>query len=223
MASTSLGAIIKRIRRERNWKLADMSAACGIPLSTLSKIENDKLSLTYDKLQAFARALDIPLADLFADAELPGAEPARVTARRSIATLATAVKVDTPNYEYSYFCTDLRHRLMIPIHTRITAKSLEDFGPLLRHGGEEFVYVVDGAVTVHTEFYAPTLLARGEGIYIDSSMGHAFVVADGFDEAAILVITASPDAELARQLIAEAEGRNALPAPATRDGEFPPI
>ncbi len=59
--------IVKRLRQERGWKLSDMSAAVGIPLSTLSKIENDKLTLSYDKLWQFARSLNIPLTDLFAE------------------------------------------------------------------------------------------------------------------------------------------------------------
>lgn len=211
---TSLGTIIKRIRKERGWKLADMNAACGIPLSTLSKIENGKLSLTYDKLQQFARALDIPLADLFAESEEGGEPATAITARRSLATLETAVQVDTPNYEYNYFCTDLRRRLMIPMLARITATSLADFGELLRHGGEEFAYVVDGAVELHTEFYAPTRLVAGEGVYFDASMGHAYVVAEGHDHAVILCVTASSDAELAGQLMAEAESRNEEPVAA---------
>ena len=93
-ANMSLGAIVKRIRRDRQWTLAEMSDVCGIPLSTLSKIENDKLTLTYDRLQQLSRSLGIGLAELFSEGEQ---NDAVVTARRSIARLDEAVRVETRN------------------------------------------------------------------------------------------------------------------------------
>jgi transcriptional regulator with XRE-family HTH domain len=203
-ANMNLGTIVKRIRQTRRWTLADMSEACGIPLSTLSKIENNKLTLTYDRLQQLSRSLGIGLAELFSEGE---PSDVVVTGRRSIAKLDAAVKIETPNYVYNYLCSDLRKRLMIPIHVKINTKSLAEFGDLVRHGGEEFAYVLEGAVTFHSEFYAPVMLRTGEGIYIDSNMGHGYIVADGFDEATILSICASADENLQEHLMAEAEGR----------------
>jgi transcriptional regulator with XRE-family HTH domain len=202
--NTSLGTIVKRIRKERQWTLAEMSEACGIPLSTLSKIENDKLTLTYDRLQQLSRSLGIALAELFSEGET---SETVFTARRSIATLDAAVRVETPNYVYNYLCSDLRKRRMIPIHVQITAKSLGEFGDLVRHAGEEFAFVLEGAVVLHTEFYAPVTLNKGEGVYIDSNMGHGYLVGEGFEQATILSVCASADENLQQHLIAEAEGR----------------
>jgi len=42
--------------------------------------------------------------------------------------------------------------------------------PLSQHRGEEFVYVLSGAIEVHTEHYAPFRLEQGESAYFDSSM-----------------------------------------------------
>ncbi len=197
---------MKRLRQERGWKLSDMSGAVGIPLSTLSKIENDKLTLSYDKLQQLAKSLNIPLTALFAEPQPKGSAPI-VTGRRSIATLDRAITVSTQNYEYNYFCGELRHRRMIPIHTRVTARTLAEFGDLVRHSGEEFVYVIEGAVQLHSEFYEPVLLQKGEGVYIDSTMGHAYLVPPGYDEAVMLVVCASGDDHLQDELIAEASAR----------------
>lgn len=202
----SLGTIVKRLRQERGWKLSDMSNAVGIPLSTLSKIENDKLTLSYDKLQQFARSLNIPLTALFAEPAPTKGAPV-VTGRRSLATLDRAIRVSTENYEYNYFCGELRHRRMIPIHTRVTAKTLEEFGDLVRHSGEEFAYVIEGATVLHTEFYEPVTLHEGQGVYIDSTMGHAYLVPPGYDEAIMLVVCASGDEHLQDELIAEAAAR----------------
>lgn len=219
--ATTLGSIVHRLRMERSWTLADMSAAVGIPVSTLSKIENDKLTLSYDKLQQLSRSLAIPMAALFADSAAGDhTNDERVTARRSIASLDRALKIETNNYDYFYFCTELRHRRMIPVLTQVTARSLTEFGELVRHSGEEFVYVLDGAVDLHTEFYAPARLGRGEGVYIDSNMGHAYVLAEGCAAASMLVVCAAGSSEdLARQLIEEAQSR---PRPtAVRDKAVP--
>lgn len=42
-------------------------------------------------------------------------------------------------------------------------------------------------------FYDPVALCKGQGIYLDSSMGHAYVVADGCEEALVLGVCSSPD------------------------------
>jgi len=44
------GAALKALRRQHGWTLAEVSQRTGLPTSTLSKIENDKVSLSFDKL-----------------------------------------------------------------------------------------------------------------------------------------------------------------------------
>jgi hypothetical protein len=90
---------------------------------------------------------------------------------------------------------------MIPVLTRIRAKSLNEFGDLVRHSGEEYVHVLDGSIIVHTEFYDPVTLAVGEGIYIDSNMGHAYVAAEGCEEALVLGVCSSSDESLMDSLM----------------------
>ena len=190
-APPTLGTVMKSIRSRNGWTLKEMSAKSGIPVSTLSKVEHDRLTLSYDKLQQLSQRLSIRMSDLFAEDD--GDSAPRVTGRRSVGTIDQAVRVTTDNYDYHYLCTDLRQKRMIPIITRIRAHSAREFGELVRHQGEEFIYVLEGAVEIHTEFYDPVALKTGEGIYLDSSMGHAYVVAEGFDEALVLGVCSSAD------------------------------
>jgi hypothetical protein len=124
-----------------------------------------------------------------------------VTGRRSIGSLDRAVRVVTDNYDYSYLCTDLRRKRMIPILTRIRAHSAREFGDLVRHQGEEFIYVLEGRIEVHSEFYDPVQLETGQGIYLDSSMGHAYVVGEGCQEALVLGVCSSADENLMDSLM----------------------
>jgi transcriptional regulator with XRE-family HTH domain len=175
-----------------------MSEQSGIPVSTLSKVENGRLTLTYDKLQQMSQRLKIRMSDLFAEAD-PQVES--ITARRSIGRIDDSVRVNTPNYDYYYLCPELRRKRMIPIVTRISAKSLDQFGELVRHSGEEYIHVLEGSIVVHTEFYDPVALKAGEGIYIDSNMGHAYVAGEDCDEAVVLGVCSSADEGLMNSLM----------------------
>jgi transcriptional regulator with XRE-family HTH domain len=197
-AHPTLGLILRDLRRHRGWTLKEMSERSGIPVSTLSKVEHDRLTLTYDKLLQLSQKLNIRISELFAESEQ--AEEG-VTARRSIGRQEDSVRVTTPNYDYYYLCTELRRKRMMPIITRIRAKSLSQFGDLVRHSGEEYIHVLEGSIVVHTEFYDPVTLYDGEGIYIDSNMGHAYVADEGCDEALVLGVCSSADESLMSSLM----------------------
>lgn len=201
MAATppSLGALLKALRGREGWTLKEMSARSGIPVSTLSKVENDRLTLSYDKLQQLGQRLGMRMSELFAEGG--DAEPQPVTARRSLGDVARAVRVETPNYDYYYLNTELRRKRMIPVVTKIRARSAEQFGELVRHSGEEFIYVLSGRVTVQTEFYDAVTLGPGESLYIDSSMGHAYLAAEGCDEAEVLGVMSSADETLMEAML----------------------
>jgi transcriptional regulator with XRE-family HTH domain len=195
---STLGSLLRSLRLRNRWTLKEMSERSSIPVSTLSKVEHDRLTLTYDKLVQLSQRLNIPISELFADAG--AAEPA-VTARRSIGHVEDAVRVNTKNYDYYYLCPELRKKRMVPILTRIRAKSAEEFGALVHHSGEEYIYVLKGVIKVLTEFYDPVVLSVGESIYIDSNMGHAYVTGEGCDEATVLGMCSSTDESLMESLL----------------------
>ena len=195
----TLGALLRNLRSRESWTLKEMSAKSGIPVSTLSKVEHDRLTLTYDKLYQLSQKLGLRMSELFAESGSEEASP--VTARRSLGDLQHAIRVETPNYDYHYLCTELRRKRMIPVIARIRAKTFEQFGELVHHAGEEFTYVLRGRVVVNTEFYDPVTLNEGQSIYFDSSMGHAYLTAEGCDEAEVLTVMSSADAEQMQSLL----------------------
>lgn len=198
--SPTLGTLLRGLRTRQGWTLKEMSEHTEIPLSTLSKIEHDRLTLTYDKLQHLAQRLNLRMSDLFSEPDADSA-PKPVTARRSLGSLDKALRVQTDNYDYYYLCTELRRKRMIPILTKVRAKTTAEFGDLVRHPGEEYVHVLEGRIQVHTEFYDPVVLETGQGIYIDSQMGHAYIVDTGCEEAVLLAVCASADEDLMESLI----------------------
>jgi lambda repressor-like predicted transcriptional regulator/mannose-6-phosphate isomerase-like protein (cupin superfamily) len=178
------GAMVRAVREQRGWTLAEVSERTGLSVSTLSKVENDKMSLTYDKLSRISKGLGIDIGQLFAAGTAPSeAVPARTLAfsgRRSLSRSGEGSVIDTPNYGHVYSATELLNKQMVPIFGQPKARTLAEFGELLRHSGEEFSVVLEGAVMFHTELYAPVLLQTGDSVYFDSSMGHAYLrVGDG--------------------------------------------
>ena len=201
MASSAptLGVLLRKLRSRHGWTLKQMSERSGIPLSTLSKIEHDRLTLTYDKLHQVSQRLGIPISELFAETGTDSAPT--VTARRSLGDIDQALHVETPNYDYYFLCTELRRKRMIPVITKIRAKTSQEFGALVHHPGEEFIFVLRGSIIVNTEFYDPVVLTTGQSIYIDSSMGHAYLAAEGCDEAEVLGVMSSGSDDLQESLM----------------------
>jgi len=178
------GAAVRALREQRGWTLADVSERTGLSVSTLSKVENDKMSLTYDKLSRISKGLAIDIGQLFTASSASGSAASskarEFSGRRSVSRSGEGSVIDTSNYGHVYPATELLSKQMVPIFGQPKARTLEEFGELLRHSGEEFSVVLEGAVLFHTELYAPVLLQEGDSVYFDSSMGHAYLrVGDG--------------------------------------------
>src|SRR5690606_30452512 len=124
-----------------------------------------------------------------------------VTARRSIGRIEDAIRVNTPNYDYYYLCPELRRKRMIPVLTRTRAKSLDEFGKLVHHSGEEYIHAREGRLEVPTEFYDPIVLGPGPSVYIASNLGRAHIAAAGCDEAVLLGACSSADEPTLASLI----------------------
>ena len=182
------GSRIRTLRKARGHTLSDLAERSGVALSTISKIENGALSPTLDKVLRLAEGLGLSIGQLIGEAQ-PEASKVMPNSRLLPAGRGDGIVIDTPNYEYRYLCSELTSKRMVPIRARVKSTTLEEFGTLERHGGEEFFMVLEGTVRVHTEFYAPVTLQKGEGIYIDSTMGHAYLSADGQEAEAICICT----------------------------------
>jgi transcriptional regulator with XRE-family HTH domain len=202
LANSTLGSLIRLVRTQNGWTLREMSKKVGIPLSTLAKVETDKLSLTYDKLQQLSSRLGMTMTEFLGLGEAstePAARPV-VSGRRSVAGADNTVQVTTPNYDYQYLCADLRQKRMVPIIVRLHSHDIAEFGELVKHEGEEFVYVLEGTIEIHLEFYTPVTLTAGQGIYLDSTMEHAYLAKD-CESALVLAVCSSEDPDLASELI----------------------
>jgi transcriptional regulator with XRE-family HTH domain len=192
------GAALKALRLERGWSLAELSSRTGMPVSSLSKVENDKMQLTLEKLIRVSVALEVDPAGLFAP---PSGQftHKEASGRRSITRKGEGKAVDSAIGSYRYLAHDLLNKRAVPLTLDVTARSLEAFGEFNRHAGEEMIYVLEGELELYTDTYVATHLKAGDSIYFDSDMGHAYV-AVGEGPCRILSICIPPEADLIRLL-----------------------
>ncbi|HEV2362915.1 MAG TPA: cupin domain-containing protein [Caulobacteraceae bacterium] len=172
-ARGEIGQQIRRRRRAHRMSLQQMSDATGLSISTLSKIENDLVELSYTRMIAISEALGVNLTELMTAADV--GVPSVVTGRRSITRAGEGALSEDDNYISSYLNTDISKKQMIPAIVTVKHRSLEEFGPMSRHKGEEFILVLSGEIELHTEYYNPVVLTEGESVYIDSTMPHAMI------------------------------------------------
>lgn len=164
---------IRDLRIAQGLSLRALSARAGLPYSTLSKLENGKMALTYDKLIKLAQALNVDLKDMLASAGEPAAPIA--IGRRSVTRVGEEMDADSEHYRHHYPASELLGKMMTPIVIEVQARNLEEVGGLVRHAGEEYLYVLRGSMQLHSDLYAPLALGAGDSVYFDSGMAHAYV------------------------------------------------
>jgi transcriptional regulator with XRE-family HTH domain len=169
-AVMDLGARVIELRKSRGLSLRQLAQKTGLPLSTLSRVQKDQATLSYLQLIKLAKGLEIELAELFVSRAVD-----IKSGRRAVTLKGQGLKEVTERYQFELLCGDLANKRMVPGIIDITARTLEEAGGLIRHEGEEFIFVLNGTIDVHTEDYRPTRLTEGDCMYIDSTSGHAYV------------------------------------------------
>jgi transcriptional regulator with XRE-family HTH domain len=199
------GAALRALRTQRGWTLAEVSKRTDLPVSTLSKIENDRMSLTYDKLARISAGLGVDIAQLFMP-QVVGMPGGVVNGRRSITLAGQGQAIETDNYGHIYPAADFLNKRFVPVIAELHARTMEEFGEMVRHPGEEYAYVLEGVVEFHTELYAPLTLRKGDSIYFDSGVGHAYLAGDA-GPCRVLSICSGPESQVMEAVRREITGR----------------
>ncbi|MDB5733092.1 MAG: family transcriptional regulator [Variovorax sp.] len=75
---------------------------------------------------------------------------------------------------YEFLGTEAVGKQMTPALGKVHARKIdkEDF---VRHAGEEFILVLSGSIEVHFDTGEVVRLKRGDSLYFDSRIGHAYM------------------------------------------------
>jgi len=182
----NLGQRVRQLRKDRKWTLEQAAQEAGLARSTLSKIENEQMSPTFDAVKKLAEGLGISVPQLFTP---PKSE--QVMARLSVTKLNEGREHITSTYEHEMLAPELKSKAMVPYRARIRARSFDEFHGWVRHDGEEFLYILSGVVKFFTEFYEPVEMRRGDSAYYDAAMGHN-LISTSQEDAVVLWVTSLP-------------------------------
>ncbi|HWL71642.1 MAG TPA: XRE family transcriptional regulator [Geminicoccus sp.] len=177
------GPLIQRLRREKNLLLSDLAKLSGVSASTISRIENGKISPTYGVMAKLSEALGVPWADLISTSTTSFAAGCRAVSRAD-----GGVKQKTARGIYEWLGTDLVTKAMLPI----VVEALPDHPERVLEGqsGEELLYVLEGTVIFYMQHYAPLVMEPGDSVYFDAGTPHAAYARDG--RARFLSVTFQP-------------------------------
>lgn len=167
----TFGRRLRAARKQFGWTLAQLSALSGVSVPTISRAERGQLVLSFEKFSALGRALRMDMGSMFAEAGVP----ARPFQGPVLTRSGEGVVYRGLSFSYEFLGTSAVGKQMHPVLGTVHARRVEGPGDFARHPGEEFVYVLAGSVAVHFDGGEVVQLRRGDSLYFDSRVGHAYV------------------------------------------------
>ncbi len=167
-----IGAKIRRLRQHKRLTLQQLSDCTGLSKPLLSQIENGQVIPPLATLLRISKALKIGLQSFFQE---EGSEEkcvlVKADQRRQLRRHSTPAEF-TPPYTYHSLSYGKRNKHMEPFLVEFEDVSWQD-DMLVRHDGEEFLFLLEGELEFH---YGDKLhrLSAGDSIYYESSEPHGF-------------------------------------------------
>lgn len=180
-ASINIGKAIQQIRKSNALTLSAVSEKTGLAISTLSKIENNQSSPNFDMLARLAEGLGLDLITLLGDSFYTFASGARTINRMN-----SGIRYETPFGTYEALSSEIAMKALQPMVVHVP-KGKDKPAAMSSHGGEEFIYVLQGSILFSMNPYSPTVLEQGDSVHFDSLMPHGFV-AVGDEDAWLLSV-----------------------------------
>ena len=184
LSEYAIGAKIRALRLKKKIGLVELGKHTGLSPALLSKIERDRLFPTLPTLLRIALVFSVDLDYFFAGArEKPVLAVVRKAQRVRLPERASgesAYKFESLDYPVTERRFNAYYADFLPVSR--AAMRLHD------HPGVEFIYVLQGTLSVHVGADEHTLEA-GDSMYFDSSMPHGYR-RNGSRSCSALIVTA---------------------------------
>lgn len=156
--TNKLGQKIRSFRKERNLTLKEIAVATGFSISFLSQLERGKSSATLESLKKIAMVLHVSPAHFF-DEEKPEKPGGSLMIDR----------IASSGIHYQNLAPGLDSLDFMPM--RVTLEPGEDGGQPITHSGQEFVYVLDGVLSVEVAGIQHEM-TTGESLFYNAQESH---------------------------------------------------
>lgn len=168
-----LGQRARALRRSRKLTLDALSQKCGVSRASISKIERDEMSPTYETLRKLANGLDVALTTLVVEIDVPPEDDVQIT------RAGEGLRYGNPLYGYELLSGSpdvLGQTIYI---SEIAADGIGAFAEMHSHDTADFFYVLEGRISAHFEGREVFELAAGDSLTFDGRRPHAFVKGSG--------------------------------------------
>jgi transcriptional regulator with XRE-family HTH domain len=181
-----IGTKIRALRLKKKIGLVDLGKHTGLSPALLSKIERGRLFPTLPTLLRIALVFGVGLEYFFAGAR----EQPLVAVTRKSERVELPERQGTRESAYrfaslDYPATERRFNCYYAEFLPVAAEKLRPHD----HAGAEFIYVIQGTLSVHTDG-GEHVLEAGDSMYFDSTVPHAYRRSGGRLCSAV-VVTAS--------------------------------
>lgn len=164
---TRIGEQIKKVRKQKKMTLKQLAEKTGLSISFLSQIERSKSSMTLESLNKVSDALNISPSQFFANDDQIDT-PIKGKEKRERSTPPEAESF----FHYQSLVGSMTNPLFEP--RLVTLKPTDERVSPFRHVGQEFIYVIEGTLTL---FYKDAYyeLHTGDSFHFESSEAHNWI------------------------------------------------
>lgn len=163
--NTDIGTKVKQLRTERSYTLKQFSEATGLSVGFLSQFERGLSSIAIDSLEKIAQILGVDLSFFFQKEETQPNHPVVHSFDLRPNEISTHI------YQYLLSKNTMDFQLLPRIFLLLPFANVNDEPEMYCHVGEEFIYVLEGIVTMYLE-NAEYALYPGDSIQVHSGQRH---------------------------------------------------
>ena len=180
----NVGERVRQVREERELTLTDISQRTDLDVAFLEQIENGSVAPPLGIIIKLAKALDLKMGYFISGEEDMPLYRCAEKRQKSGFTLQFDKKGKYYGYGYESLAPHKKDRHMEPFLISLEPSKADE--ERSAHDGQEFIYVLEGAMEVKLgeEIY---LLEAGDSIYYDSTVPH-LVKNHGSDVTRILAV-----------------------------------
>jgi transcriptional regulator with XRE-family HTH domain len=179
----SIGRRVRSVREAKGLTKEDIGQRTGLDPGYIDRIESDMISPPLGVLIKIAKALDMKLGRFISAGAVKPFTVVRKKDRKVISRF-TSTQGDQYGYTYESLAPDKKDRQMEPFMVTLLPSGGKK--ELSTHAGQEFIYVLQGALEVTLDDYSD-ILYPGDSIYYDSTVPH-LVRCYGDEETVIVAV-----------------------------------
>ncbi|WP_026699576.1 helix-turn-helix domain-containing protein [Salibacterium aidingense] len=157
------GSVIRKLRKEKNLSLKELSSKSSVSIATVSQIERDNTDPAITTLYKLCKGLDVTIAELIGYDD----NTDRVVKKRDRKTIT----LPDSKLKYQLLSSRMKRNLEMVL---VELEPHQEDRKLVTHKGEECGYVLQGSLTIildNEEIH----LEEGDSISFNSTIPHRYV------------------------------------------------